>query len=288
MALGEGASTCSRTGRRPVVCGPSEGSRESTMIRQVPVVWPSTPGLSGRSSRSSLGQGGGTLYCNVPGSTPGSQVTRGFHGCELFWVSPEGIYPQHPDCGPDGRPSGCGGGGGGAPAPAAPPAAPAPPPAKPPTSPAPSVPPCCKAYWNPAGVWYMQCSDGKGAYEGPADPASIQTWSQKSCAAGAPPTAPPPAAAPPPPTSPAPAPAGIPVSNVIQAQVQQPQPVSVESVPTGAFPGQAFAPVSAALPSPRPIPTAPLPPRPPLKTCPIGPMSAQEWAERCAASKYGL
>lgn len=124
----------------------------------------------------------------------------------------------------------------------------APPPGAPP---APAVPPCCRVYWNPEGMWYMACSDGgQRYYEGPVDPVSLGDWA--ACMPGAPPQA----------AAPAPPPGPLPMAPQNPPPVGLPQPPPVQVPAPGGIPTSPF-PQGPAIPPPglpQPPPSQGMPP----------------------------
>lgn len=59
----------------------------------------------GSQRHNSLGNG---MSCCVVKGPGGNQVQRCFNeGCELSWISPEGIYPGIPSCAANGKPAAC-------------------------------------------------------------------------------------------------------------------------------------------------------------------------------------
>lgn len=62
-------------------------------------------------------------------------------------------------------------------------------------------------------------------------------------------------------------------------------PTTVETRPTGAFPGRPFERM-ATTPVPAPMPPAPVPAPLMPPPCPSGPVPLRQWAEGCAAAKF--
>jgi len=253
----------------------------SPWLGQVPLArpWRREPELSGR--RYQLGQS----RCCVQGP-PGQQQVYCFNeGCGLNWVSPPGIYPDYPQC-VNGMHPDC----------VAAPPPPPPPPVETPPEPTPTPtyePACSSRQWNrvgeevlsPDGILCLQehvCAN---------DP-SLKTTFVVTCVYPHPSPEQPVVSQEPIPTMPLQTgeiPAEVPVTPSVP-----PQQYTSPSAPTGAFPGDPYAPVTGAPFAPlapsapvQPIPVVPAPtPMPP--PCPTGPIPLKEWAYGCAYAKAGL